>query len=226
MNYPFRVSALDYLRGGDAQDFREAMETIRENYPRPAFYSCMNMLGTHDNPRVLTMLGTYPKEAPASRTERAHYRMTPEEYYRGSRLLQAGAILLYAFPGSPTVYYGDEAGMEGYEDPFNRGTFPWGREGRMLQRRFALLGRLRRERVSLQMGELRWLHAQGHVLAFARDWGDETTVAAINVGQDAANVIVPWTGQLATDTITGQQFQPVGGYVILCLPPMDGMLLA
>ena len=226
MNYPFRVSALDYLRGGDAQDFREAMETIRENYPRPAFYSCMNMLGTHDNPRVLTMLGTYPKEAPASRTERAHYRMTPEEYYRGSRLLQAGAILLYAFPGSPTVYYGDEAGMEGYEDPFNRGTFPWGREDRMLQRRFALLGRLRRERVSLQMGELRWLHAQGHVLAFARDWGDETTVAAINVGKDAANVIVPWTGQLATDTITGQQFQPVGGYVILCLPPMDGMLLA
>lgn len=116
--------------------------------------------------------------------------------------------------------------MEGYEDPFNRGTFPWGREDRMLQRRFALLGRLRRERVSLQMGELRWLHAQGHVLAFARDWGDETTVAAINVGKDAANVIVPWTGQLATDTITGQQFQPVGGYVILCLPPMDGMLLA
>ena len=52
-NYPFRVSAMDYLRGGDAAAFRDAMETIRENYPRPAFYSCMNMLGTHDNPRCL-----------------------------------------------------------------------------------------------------------------------------------------------------------------------------
>ena len=111
MNYPFRVSAMDYLRGGDAAAFREAMETIRENYPRPAFYSCMNMLGTHDNPRILTLLGTYPKEAPPTRDERAHYRMSPEEYHRGCRLLQTGAILLYAFPGSPTIFYGDESGM-------------------------------------------------------------------------------------------------------------------
>lgn len=95
----------------------------------------------------------------------------------------------------------------------------------MLQRRFTLLGRMRRERLSLQIGELRWLHAQGHTLAFARDWGDETTVAAINVGPEAAHLVVPWTGPLAIDAITGQQFQPVGGYVILCLPPADGMLL-
>ena len=50
MNYPFRVAALEYLRGGRAEDFMEAMETIRENYPRPAFYSAMNLLGTHDTP--------------------------------------------------------------------------------------------------------------------------------------------------------------------------------
>ena len=152
MNYPFRVSAMDYLRGGDAAAFREAMETIRENYPRPAFYSCMNMLGTHDNPRILTLLGTYPKEAPPTRDERAHYRMSPEEYHRGCRLLQTGAILLYDFTGSPTIFYGDEAGMEGYEDPFKRGTFPLGRGDRMLQLRFALLGRLRNNRRSLHEG--------------------------------------------------------------------------
>lgn len=61
--------------------------------------------------------------------------------------------------------------MEGYEDPFNRGTFPWGREDRSLQRQFALLGSLRRGRLSLQQGDLRWLYAQGHGLAFAGYWG-------------------------------------------------------
>ena len=225
MNYPFRVSAMDYLRGGDAAAFREAMETIRENYPRPAFYSCMNMLGTHDNPRILTLLGTYPKEAPPTRDERAHYRMTPEEYHRGCRLLQTGAIILYAFPGSPTIFYGDEAGMEGYEDPFNRGTFPWGREDRMLQRRFALLGSLRNNRRSLQSGELRWLYAQGHGLAFARELGDEITVAATNAGNDPMFLTFDWPGDLATDALTGQQFLAVDGKITICLPPLDGVLL-
>ena len=63
MNYPFRTAALSYLLGRSedaspygAEDFREAMETIRENYPRPAFYSAMNLLGTHDTPRILTLL--------------------------------------------------------------------------------------------------------------------------------------------------------------------------
>ena len=225
MNYPFRVSAMDYLRGGDAAAFREAMETIRENYPRPAFYSCMNMLGTHDNPRILTLLGTYPKEAPPTRDERAHYRMSPEEYHRGCRLLQTGAILLYAFPGSPTIFYGDEAGMEGYEDPFNRGTFPWGREDRMLQRRFALLGSLRNNRRSLQEGELRWLHAQGHGLAFARELADEITIAATNAGDDPLFLTFDWPGDLATDALTGQQFLAVDGKITICLPPLDGVLL-
>ena len=225
MNYPFRVSAMDYLRGGDAAAFRDAMETIRENYPRPAFYSCMNMLGTHDNPRILTLLGTFPKEAPHTRTERAHYRMGPEEYHRGCRLLQTGAIILYAFPGSPTIFYGDEAGMEGYEDPFNRGTFPWGHEDRMLQRRFALLGSLRNNRLSLQKGDLRWLYAQGHGLAFARTLGDEITIAATNAGDEPVFMTFDWPGDLATDALTGQQFLTVEGKITICLPPLDGVLL-
>ncbi len=57
MNYPFRTALLAYLAGGDAADFRDAMETIRENYPPPAFYGAMNFLGTHDTPRILTLLG-------------------------------------------------------------------------------------------------------------------------------------------------------------------------
>ena len=225
MSYPFRVNAMNYLQGGSAESFKEAMETIRENYPRPAFYSCMNMLGTHDNPRILTMLGTFPKPAPATRDERAHYRMTAEEYHRGCRLLQTGAILLYAFPGSPTIYYGDEAGMEGYEDPFNRGTFPWGREDRMLQRRFGLLGNLRANRESLKSGQLRWLYAQGRGLAFARECPGERTIAAMNAGDEPLFMSFDWEGDLATDALTGQQFLSAEGRITICLPPLDGVLL-
>ena len=225
MNYPFRVSAMDYLRGGDAENFVSAMETIRENYPPSAFYSAMNMLGTHDNPRILTMLGTFPKEAPPTRTARAEYRMTEAERHRGFRLLGTGAILLYAFPGSPTVYYGDEVGMEGFEDPFNRGTFPWGREDKRLQAHFMRLGKLRNQRRSLQEGSLRWIHAKGHLLAFARELGDEITIAVTNAGDETVTLSFPWSDDLATDALTGQQFLTQDGKVHLSLPPLDGVLL-
>ena len=225
MNYPFRVSIIDYLRGGDARWFMENMETIRENYPPAAFYSCMNMLGTHDNPRILTMLGTFPKEAPPTRTERAEYRMTDGEKFRGWRLLGIGAIVLYCFPGSPTIFYGDEAGMEGYEDPFNRGTFPWGEEDPLLQKHFAQLGRLRNERKSLQCGSLRWLHAENHVLAFERKHEDEVSVAITNVGDEEVVISVDWDGDLATDALTGQQFLTQNGEVTVQLAALDGVIL-
>lgn len=185
----------------------------------------MNLLGTHDTARVLTMLGVGPEGGPEERTARADYRLSPEERERGTRLLRAGAVLLYAFPGSPTVYYGDEAGMEGFEDPFNRGTYPWGHEDQALQRHFALLGRLRNERASMQGGELKWLHAKGPLLAFAREEGEEVTAAILNVGDSVEEVSIPWSGHLATDAISGQQFAPVQDRLLLRIPGMECILL-
>ena len=232
MNYPFRVAALSYLLGYDIMDspqpyyaeyFREAMETIRENYPRPAFYSAMNMFSTHDTPRVLTMLGG-PWETPESREDRFSYRLTPEERERGIALLKAGAVLLYAFPGSPTIFYGDEAGMEGYEDPMNRGTFPWGREDRELQSWFAKLGALRENRASLQTGELRWLYVKDWVLAFARDLEGETTAAVINAGSEPAVLSLPCSAAVV-DAMSGQEYFPCDGELRLTVRPRTGMLL-
>ena len=111
MNYPFRNAALNFLRGGDGAKFVSAMEALRENYPSFAFYSAMNSLGTHDTPRIITLLGVGSECRDQSKDWRACFRMSMEQYQRGKELLKVGAALLYAFPGSPTVYYGDEAGQ-------------------------------------------------------------------------------------------------------------------
>lgn len=103
------------------------METLRENYPPAAFYSSMNFLGTHDTPRILTVLGA--SQVPQDKDARAAYRLSPAERQRGEALVRLASLVLFTFPGSPTVYYGDEVGMEGFEDPFNRGTFPQGPAG-------------------------------------------------------------------------------------------------
>ena len=140
MNYPFRNALLSFLLGEDAFRFWQAMETLRENYPPFAWRSAMNFLGTHDTPRILTLLGTGGDGREHDKDWRAAFRMSPGQYALGKARLKLGALVLFAFPGSPMVYYGDEAGLEGFEDPFNRRTYPWGREDGELLAWYAALG--------------------------------------------------------------------------------------
>ena len=223
MNYPFRTAALQWLCGGDASDFRESMETLRENYPPDAYYSAMNFLSTHDTPRILTLLGGEP--VPEDKPGRAAARLSPAGYELARRRLMVGAMLLYAFPGSPTVYYGDEAGVQGYEDPLNRRTYPWGQEDERLLAWYRKLGALRCSRPSLQQGGISYPLAAGGGLAVRRCCGSEVTVAVMNAGAESLEVHLPWSGTIATDAMTGQKFLTEGGVLRLSLPGISGALL-
>lgn len=223
MNYPFRTALLAWLGGGDAADFRRGMETIRENYPPAAFYGAMNFLGTHDTARILTLLGA--EDIPADKPERAAYRLSPTELARGQQKLRLAGMLLYSFPGSPTLYYGDEAGMQGFEDPLNRGTYPWGQEDEALLAFFRQVGKLRQTRPSLRRGEIRYLYAQGGGLVIERRCGGERTVTALNAGDVTLPLTLDWDSPLCCDGITDQQFLVQDGKLYLTLPPLDGVIL-
>ena len=222
MNYPFRTALLAYLKGGDANSFREEMETLRENYPHDAFYSAMNFLGTHDTARILTVLGA--SEVPPTKEQRAAFRLSPAERSHGIALVKLAALVLFTFPGSPTVYYGDEAGMEGWEDPLNRACYPWGQEDEDLKARFIRLGRLRQTYVPLQQGSIQWIYTLGSVLAYAREYRRERLVTVVNASSAAQSVILPYP-TLMTDLLTGQTYFPQDGHLALELPPCSGLLL-
>ena len=225
MNYPFRSALIAYLLGGDAAAFRDEMESLRQNYPAFAFYGAMNSLGTHDTLRILTYLGTESQKQDWSKEARGHYRMTPEERERGFGRLRLGAAVLFAFPGAPTVYYGDEAGMEGYEDPFNRRTFPWGHEDKALTAWFAALGSARKASLPLRRGGLRWGTCQGGVLSFTRVLDGDCAGVAVNRGSEPALAELPWTGQAAVDKSTGRRWLAVGGVLRVRVPAMGVLRL-
>ena len=225
MNYPFRSAALNWVTGGDAADFRDAMETLRENYPPSAFYSALNILGTHDTVRVLTLLGVAQGAETDTKGQRASYRLGPAERIRGTMRLRLAVLLLYAFPGSPTIYYGDEAGMEGFEDPLNRGTYPWGSEDSAILKYYRRLGVLRKERISLQRGAISYLYAKGGGLVFRRETDDEQTLVVLNAGEDPLELMLPWPGTMAADALTGQQFFVRDEMLHLSVPPVSGLLL-
>ena len=225
MNYPFRNAVLSYLKGGDAADFVNAMETLRENYPRFAYYSAMNSLGTHDTARILTLLGAEEGCEHQSKEWRSNYRLGPDQRRRAKELLKLGAALMFAFPGSPTVYYGDEVGMEGFEDPFNRRTYPGAEAESSLLAYLRQLSALRNQRLSLQCGDIGYLYAVGGGLVLRRQSEDEVTVAAMNAGMQPLELSIPWAGALAKDALTGQQFFARNGMLRLTLPPVGGVLL-
>ena len=225
MNYPFRTAAINWLTGGDAAQFKETMETIRENYPPQAFYSCLNILGTHDTPRILTLLGTGGKPAPDTKSQRAAYQLSAEELRTGLARLRLAAMLAFSFPGSPTVFYGDEAGMQGFEDPLNRGTYPWGRENLELIAFYQKLGALRAQRRELQRGDITYLYARDSGLVLRRSLDGAVTITALNAGKDPLELAIPWEGTEATDVISGKQFCVQDGLLHLYLDPLVGAIL-
>ena len=224
MNYPFRNALLTWLLSHNAGAFRETMETLRENYPPAAFYSAMNSLGTHDTPRILTLLGVGGDCGGESKEWRSTYRLTPEQRKLGMERLRLASLVQYAFPGSPTTYYGDEAGMEGFEDPFNRRTFPWGDEDRDLTAWYTALGKARKELAPLRKGDIAYVRAEGAVLAFTRTWEGDSVLCAANAGDRPTVLTV--AGSWAQ--VDGYMVWPANaetGQAAIRLSPMSGLLL-
>ncbi len=223
MNYPLRSAILSFFQGGGGEAFVKGMETIRENYPAFAFYSSMNSLDTHDTPRFLTLLGAGGEYRDQSREWRAGFTLSPKQLNRGRKLLKAAALLLFCFPGSPTVYYGDEVGMEGFEDPFNRQTYPWGYEDQELLEWYRALGRLRGQRPALRRGGIRYVCGRGPLLAFVRETEEERLLCAFNAGKEKQTLVVeeerlcPVLGQV--------EAAQVDGVCEITLPPRSGAVL-
>ena len=178
MNYPFADAILRFLQTGSAERFLDAVLTVLENYPPQSIHTLMNHIGTHDTARILTRLvaSGYSRSA----WKAGGGRLTDAQRQKGLALLRAAATLQYTLPGVPCVYYADEAGVEGGEDPFNRGCYPWGREDTALLEFYRQLGRLRRENACFASGAFVPVSATLGCVAYARVQGDSRALTIVN----------------------------------------------
>ncbi len=225
MNYPLRNSLIGYILGDNAANFKRAMEILRENYPRDAYHSLMNALGTHDTPRILTVLGALPEEWALPKEERAETILPPERRVLAIRRLKVASAVLYTFPGSPCVLYGDEAGLEGFEDPFNRRGYPWGDEDSELIRWYAALGELRGASEALQTGDICYLRAEGSILAYERISKKERVIVCANRDENPGEVTLRESGRVVLDKLTGQVFRSKCGFLTIPLEPLSVRIL-
>ena len=181
MNYPFRNAAVAFARGEDASAVGEQIMSICENYPKPALDCAMNFLSTHDTERGITAIAGEPANG------RDRYwqskRMIPGDRIDDAlrRVLLAYAML-YTLPGVPCVYYGDEIGMQGYRDPFNRAYFDWNSTERRLRVPLSNLARLRRSCDAFDGGSMELVEASADVLHYRRVGKEQSAEIILNNG--------------------------------------------
>ncbi len=222
MNYIFRNTVLEYAAGGKAGDLYRNMELMREAYPPQSFYALMNLLSTHDQARSLHYLG-WQSENDA-----------PEVIARAKQRFKLALFFQMTFPGAPAVYYGDEVGVTGGDDPYNRAPYPWadqgGRPDTELLAEVKRLIKLRKDNPVLRRGSIEApLLLDDHVIVLGRKLGDKVALSASNNSEAPQTVTLalpePFQAAAFTDALTGASYTATQGRISFTVPPLSGTLL-
>lgn len=175
MNYPFKDGVISFINGTSrARDLYTRFMSLKENYPAEAFYSALNNLGTHDTRRIFTEIPDFDK-------------------------LSIAVGMLFTFPGVPCVYYGDEAGMKGEADPYNRGPYPWGREKTQITAVYSEMISLRKSSDAFSRGDFIPFY-QENIFGYLRLYGDECYLVAVNRDPEECRLVI--------DDVIGLEFIP------------------
>jgi len=191
MNYPFAEAIISFIRSGRVEGFSNKIITILENYPKCCIDVLMNHIGTHDTMRAITRLAGESCEYRDRQWQSEHF-LSEKQYELGVKLLKLASVIQFTLPGVPCIYYGDEAGMEGYKDPFNRKFYPWGKENKELIEHYKMLGEMRKKTECLKDGEYYTVSEMLGCLAFVRKNTDEEIMVIVNRNEHSIDYYLPW----------------------------------
>ncbi len=183
MNYPIRNALISYIKSGSADELKDTIENQIKHYPREKLLCMMNFLGTHDTERIITVLGDGFSNGIAG-SILASKRLGEDEYASAKKLFKAAFTLLSCIPGVPSVYYGDEAGLQGYRDPFNRRPFPWGNEDNELVRFCRMISAIRSEHKALVCGSAEVTQCNDGFFVLKRRAENDTVVCVCNMSSE------------------------------------------
>jgi len=223
MNYIFRSTVVAYANGAKARDVWRNIELMRENYPPQAFSALMNLIDSHDSARALYDFGWKDEHADAATVALAKQR------------LRLAVFLQMTMPGAPAIYYGDEVGVTGGDDPFDRGTYPWpdlgGKPDEAMLAEYKTLTKLRHDNPVLRHGSLEAPgYLDDHVVVVVRHDGGQWAIVATNNARATRTVKVHLPGPIAvstfTDALTGTNLAAAAdGTLEFAVPAMFGSVL-
>ncbi|MDR2589436.1 MAG: glycoside hydrolase family 13 protein, partial [Oscillospiraceae bacterium] len=203
-NYPLKNAIIACVKDGDVNTLANTMASLNRKYPKNVLNSVMNIIGTHDTARILTVLSGV--QFPDNKFDMSHFRLSGDEILLGKKRLKLAVALQFTLPGVPCVYYGDEAGMEGFIDPFNRYCYPWGNEDRELIEWYKKLSAIRKENSAFKEGVYTLFKADDGVFAFTRGKGKKRILIAINVSGQDKTITATLASQFNFNLLTNERY--------------------
>lgn len=164
MNYPWRNAILHFIKTLDAEDFCYELENLLETYPRQSVDCLMNMLSTHDTARAILELAIDVNAVKFE--ERRDFLLSDEDYLKARKKFQIASFIQFCLPGIACIYYGDEVGMYGFQDPFNRRCFTWDKIDRELLNFMQDLTKFRKENRSEFLKDFKIIYAKKEAIIY------------------------------------------------------------
>lgn len=181
MNYPLRSAFIDLARRNiDAVEFDKRIMSLKENYPRPAYYALLNFLSSHDVERIMTAVSDAPQKYSVNKDFMAGYRLEGDEFLNAVKRVRQIVMMIMLMPGVPCIFYGDERGMEGYADPFCRGCIDWNNCNDELMQWYKKAISVRKSSPVFVNGEFETLYKENYSYAFIRYIEDERYIVCAN----------------------------------------------
>ncbi|SFT29360.1 alpha-amylase family glycosyl hydrolase [Paenibacillus sp. BC26] len=236
MNYRFRGALQSFIISGNAAQFNDALESIREDYPSEAWQVMLNLVDSHDTIRSITK---YDKPE----WEEEHLAIAPDASDKALQMQALTAIFQLGYPGAPTINYGDEVGLTGTKDPDSRRTFPWervsGSDGEYagvgkydtLFDTYQKAANIREDNEVFRTGELKTAYNQGDVIAYARKTDNQAGLVVVNRGTTDATIQANVAGFLPEGITLADQLGSeiegtvTGGTVSLTVKAMSGLMM-
>lgn len=204
----------------NSQAFMSTMLYKMSRMQTPSMMAAMNELSNHDHSRFLTRTNLK-----VGRLHTAGAAAASEEINYG--IFRSAVVIQMTWPGAPTIYYGDEAGVCGWTDPDSRRTFPWGKEDYELTEFHRYLAGIRNQNWAFRTGAFKWLMAENGVIAYGRFNETQRGVVVVNSESYAQKIRVPvWEAEVAGDVMVRVMETERDRYNAgtLPYPVKDGML--
>lgn len=219
---------------GNADNFIGAMRHHMANFTMPSLLISMNELSNHDHSRFLT------------RTNKKVGRINTLGPYAADEgvdkaIMREAVVIQMTWPGAPTIYYGDEAGVCGFTDPDNRRTFPWGREDHNLICFHREMIRIHKECSEILKGSLKYLIGEYNIIGYGRFNKKAQTVVLINNNNfEVEKEVSVWVLGIPREgvfmkrlmlsysdgfTVKEEIYPVAGGKIRLQLPPVSAIVL-
>lgn len=225
MNYPFRRYIIRYLmKRYSSEEFCARVMSLVENYPKENLFCMINMLGSHDRTRPLTK---FSLNANIAEELQPDFELKGIEYDLAKMRMKLATVLQYTLPGVPVIYYGDEAGLQGFTDPYNRAAYPWGKEDEDLILHYRKLGLIYKQHTSLHTGNFRCYSMGEDVVAIERQDDLERVTVLVNRNWQNPVVVAVDTADYdsAIDVYNGEEIETAGRNHLISVPPAGARII-